>query len=720
MQHTLKFTLIVGLLLFAAPQVRGEIQIDIDPLTLGNSLDDHLVLDCVADVGMAAGVTFYSDNAVSGPDGFPERWHVVFTLDDEVANPTPFNSLELIVSCPDGTDEQSSIITFPPFAVWYLPGPANPPSEDSVFEGIDLECADPVNLPPVVSQVLTSLSIDEDGSDSSIDLNQVFTDPDDDVLAFSYAGNTHITVDIVDGFVTLTPDADWSGEETLVFTAADAEFAVDEDLLVTVVPMNDEPQILLPDSFTFEENTVLHEDFTPYISDIDEELLLLTADPNDNVFVEIVDFDVTFSAILDFAGSETLTFYIEDELTRVVVSDTVEIIVTAAPNQSPEVVMPLQPLSFLEDGMDDSIDLNAVFTDPDDDPLTFSVAGEVNLTVMIAGGLVTITPDPDWHGDETLSFTASDGDLSAVEELLVTIESVDDVPVLVVPFSDVSIFEGEYEQWCITAEEILPHFFDPDHELTASDTCVDLDLDYNGVLPIEVCVMGGEVQLCESFDLIVHSVNDAPVIDLHLSSGTTCGDVQDLGHFEGATEGFIPEWQAGLITLDLADVDNANLVVNYLIDGEVVFSELLALGTGIPLTYYEGIEDYYDQNVSFHIVVSDGLADAWNQDGSECTWNLGFLDLAEAQVPGEFYLKQNYPNPFNPATTIEFGLAVAQHVHVGVYNLSGQKVADLLDADLVGGHHILQWNAENQSSGVYFLVIESTMHREIMKMTYLR
>ena len=56
-----------------------------------------------------------------------------------------------------------------------------------------------------------------------------------------------------------------------------------------------------------------------------------------------------------------------------------------------------------------------------------------------------------------------------------------------------------------------------------------------------------------------------------------------------------------------------------------------------------------------------------------------FLELGSAGVPLSFALHQNYPNPFNPTTRINYDLAKDENVQVAIFDLSGRKVASLVD-----------------------------------------
>jgi flagellar hook assembly protein FlgD len=62
-----------------------------------------------------------------------------------------------------------------------------------------------------------------------------------------------------------------------------------------------------------------------------------------------------------------------------------------------------------------------------------------------------------------------------------------------------------------------------------------------------------------------------------------------------------------------------------------------------------------------------------------------------------------YPNPFNPTTTIGFGLAVDSEVSIQIYNLQGRVIETLANQFMQAGYHSVTWNANNYSSGVYFV-----------------
>ena len=84
------------------------------------------------------------------------------------------------------------------------------------------------------------------------------------------------------------------------------------------------------------------------------------------------------------------------------------------------------------------------------------------------------------------------------------------------------------------------------------------------------------------------------------------------------------------------------------------------------------------------------------------------IEDASAVLPKRgFTLKQNYPNPYAQETVIPFELSEPGHVVLEVYNLLGQKVAELADATRSAGAYQVRWTGRDErgaelANGVYF------------------
>lgn len=89
-------------------------------------------------------------------------------------------------------------------------------------------------------------------------------------------------------------------------------------------------------------------------------------------------------------------------------------------------------------------------------------------------------------------------------------------------------------------------------------------------------------------------------------------------------------------------------------------------------------------------------------------------------IPAEFSLKQNYPNPFNPSTKIGFTLPSESNVKISIYNLIGQKVAEVVNSKFTAGNHSIDFNGSNLSSGIYLYKIEAGSFSSVKKMQLIK
>jgi hypothetical protein len=80
----------------------------------------------------------------------------------------------------------------------------------------------------------------------------------------------------------------------------------------------------------------------------------------------------------------------------------------------------------------------------------------------------------------------------------------------------------------------------------------------------------------------------------------------------------------------------------------------------------------------------------------------------------------NYPNPVYQTTTIEYGLPKDEKVKLVLYNLSGNKIATLIDEKQTAGAHTVNFTADKLMPGTYYYRIESGQHTETKKLIVLK
>ncbi len=114
--------------------VLAEVQLDLDPAAFGG---DAQLLAASANIGLTPGEHFY-DAMLSGPSGVPVLYHLVWSVDEDIPQPAPFNSIRLDFGCGDTT-------LAVPLPIYYLPGPSSPP--DGPTELGYFECTNPDDPP---------------------------------------------------------------------------------------------------------------------------------------------------------------------------------------------------------------------------------------------------------------------------------------------------------------------------------------------------------------------------------------------------------------------------------------------------------------------------------------------------------------------------------------------------------------------------------------------
>jgi len=553
-------------------------------------------------------------------------------------------------------------------------------SRDIVEQTIQVT-VNPVNDPPTI--VLPDYFTFAEDSTLIGDFAPYVNDIDGDDLTLSVTGNTEITIDIAGTIVTFGATVNWNGTETLIFTVDDNQTraTASDSVDVIVTPVNDPPTIILPDVFTFAEDSTLVEDFAVYIDDIDPDELTLSVTGNTEITVDIAGTIVTFGATENWNGTELLTFTVDDNQTRATASDSVDVIVIPI-NDPPTIILP-DDFTFAEDSTLVE-DFSVYIDDIDPDVLTLSVTGNTEITVDIAGIIVTFGATENWNGTETLIFTVDDNQTRATasDSVDVIVTPVNDPPTIVLP-DDFTFVEDStlVEDFAVYIDDV-----DPD-VLTLSvtgNTEITVDIagtvvtfgaseNWNGTENLTFTVDDNQTRATasDSVDVIVTPVNDPPLLI-----------------------GFIPEeleftvYQDSIVTfnVEVEDIDselNYAWFVNTYIQTEISdtfiyqFSEL-----GEFEIKSEVSDEEYQIDTIWDVTVEE-------QVGSEIL------------IPAVTELRGNYPNPFNPETTISFGLKSYSDVLLQIYNIKGQLVETLINENKHAGYHNIDWNAKDMSSGIY-------------------
>lgn len=92
----------------------------------------------------------------------------------------------------------------------------------------------------------------------------------------------------------------------------------------------------------------------------------------------------------------------------------------------------------------------------------------------------------------------------------------------------------------------------------------------------------------------------------------------------------------------------------------------------------------------------------------------------ENKIPDKFGLLQNYPNPFNPSTRIQYQVSGISQVTLKVYNILGNEIATLVDEYKPAGTYVVNFNAANLPSGMYFYRLQAGNFAETKQMLLLK
>jgi flagellar hook assembly protein FlgD len=283
----------------------------------------------------------------------------------------------------------------------------------------------PVNDPPIIQTA--DFEFNEDDS-LVVDLASYVSDIDNTLEELYYTVSTseNISVEPIAlnswTMILRTTEEDWFGSDSIQVTVGDVDIArirnsrsvraretVSQTFNVNVLPINDAPELTLPDMVEFNEDESLTYDIAEHLIDVDDTDFVVTFSGNDSIIVSNDGTEFEFSAPENWFGEETITFTIDDQHSRAIVQD--EMIVRVNPiNDAPVLSLP----EMVEYDEDESFIINMAnfLTDIDTDLnlIDISFADPVNSEIaQLANQLLfEIIPNENWNGTETLTVTVND------------------------------------------------------------------------------------------------------------------------------------------------------------------------------------------------------------------------------------------------------------------------------------------------------------------------
>ncbi|ARP40485.1 Polymer-forming cytoskeletal [Vibrio syngnathi] len=329
-----------------------------------------------------------------------------------------------------------------------------------------------VNDPPIAGSTSYSVNEDEVITISAEQLLANASDIEGEVAidSVSYTGADGIFTDNGDGTFSFAPNANFDGDVSLDVVVTDEDGATTATTAsIDVLPIND-PPVSGDLAYSIDEDgsiTLTQEQLLSQASDVDgDDLTASNLSAGDNATV-VDNGDGTFTVTpdADFNGNIDLSFDISD--------GTESIVANADLTVNPINDLPTSDDVYANVDEDNIITITqeqllANAADIEGDDLVASdltLVGDDATIVDNGDGTFSITPSENFNGYIDVAYSISDGDTPIAANLGLTVDPVNDAPIV---SADVAITIEEDGSYTITQEELLQFATDiEDDDMTA-------------------------------------------------------------------------------------------------------------------------------------------------------------------------------------------------------------------------------------------------------------
>lgn len=270
------------------------------------------------------------------------------------------------------------------------------------------------------------------------------SDPDGDTISYSLLSapnNGVLTLNIVTGNFTYTPNSGYVGSDSFSVTLSDGKGGTTNSLITIVVKDVNAAPVANDDTATVIEGNSVAIAVRGNDTDPESDSLSvssITQGANGSVVIDAVTGNPIYTPNSGFTGTDSFTYTVNDGQGN---SDTATVTVTVNPANQPSVINP-ESVTVDEDFF---ILSNVLSNDSDTDDVLRVASYEVNGNTYLAGtnaviagvGDITIfstgdyrfTPEPNYHGPvPVITYTTNTGSSST---LTITVRPVNDAPTAV-------------------------------------------------------------------------------------------------------------------------------------------------------------------------------------------------------------------------------------------------------------------------------------------------
>ncbi|MDA9841772.1 Ig-like domain-containing protein, partial [Candidatus Marinimicrobia bacterium] len=276
----------------------------------------------------------------------------------------------------------------------------------------------PINDPPVSEEV--SVSVVEN---TAVLITMNASDIESNTLTYliSAQPSNGILGGVAGSQVLYTPNANYIGSDSFIYKVNDGTDDSNNAVVnITVTPANTAP-VAENGSFVIDEDSSASINLTA--TDINnDDLTFIIAESPQNGSVSIDGSTANYTPNADYNGTDTFTFKANDGLLD---SNIATISATINPINDAPTVEDITASIDTRNSSSTNITLNA--SDVDGNTVTFSLSSQTsNGTISLNNNVAQYTPDTDFEGTDSFTFTASDGTLSSnTGTVTITIDTED-------------------------------------------------------------------------------------------------------------------------------------------------------------------------------------------------------------------------------------------------------------------------------------------------------